>query len=199
MKLRPTFRLSTLLVGIALVAVSLTSWRKYEERKWNRSIDPFAEFVIKRHRPTTEANILVKLLRRNPFHTLWQEHEFESIFQSDTSYWLSQQIAWPHQTIELDNEQVHILRAADICNRRLIFVHVNKASQILDVKIVDGQIFFASHAFSVKTIFPQPVIQITSNDLNDSRAPPVIQELAFTKSTAKKIDQLRVKIVDHRD
>jgi hypothetical protein len=189
--------------ALCATGVAIWSWTVDQERirsveEWNRSIDPFVNFFTKRKHLTTEAQILTKLLRQNPNHLLWKEYEFEAIFKSDPMYWLSQNISWPHQTIELGQEQIQILRSSNICNRRLIFVYTDAAAKILEVKVVPGKNFFASHTFQVKTESPQPVITLVSTDLNDSLALPIVQELDFSKSSFHKIVPDRVKITDNR-
>ncbi len=178
-----TFCLSTLLLGIALVAVSLALWRHYEEQRWNDDVDQFEKLQNNLHQPVSEVDILVRLLRQNPWHSLWKEFEFAPIFSGDKfGLYGGFHISWPRQTIQLGEESVHVLTSQHPCNGRKLLVHTDADSRILDVQIVSDIYNIDTLKIQVVTLKPHPVIRLTCLERFSSDYQPFVQNLTFTKS-----------------
>lgn len=199
MNLRPTFRLSTLLLGIALVASGLTAWRWHLVLHWNSQVDQFANFATKYHQPKSEADILVNLMRQNPRHSLWKEFEYAPIFQGDRLGLLGGfHISWPQQTIQLGKEFVHVLTSQHPCNSRKLVVHTDAASRILDVQVVHGIAMNEPLELAITSLHPQPVIRLGCSKRYDTNAAPIVHDLTLAKSSAHGSEPATIKIINRQ-
>jgi hypothetical protein len=189
-----------MLLGIALIAASLTLWWKYEERRWHQLVDRFEKYATKFHEPANEGELLVNLMRCNPWHTLWREFEYAPVFRDDNSriFLGGFHISWPQQSVQLGEESVHVLTSQHPCNSRKLVVHTDSTGRILDVQSVDGIRSCDAMSLSVPTQSPQPVIRLSCTKRYSSNDPLVAYDLTMSKSTANRTDPTTIQIIDRK-
>lgn len=194
------FRLSTMLLGIALVAASLTVWRKYEERRWHQFVDRFEKYATKYHEPANEGELLVQMMRCNPWHSLWREFEYAPVFRDDNSriFLGGFHLSWPQQSVQLGQESVHVFTSHHPCNSRKLVVHTDSASRILDVQSVDGIRSCDTMSLSVTTQSHKTVIRLACTKRFVSTEPLVAYDLTLSKSAASRIDPTTIEIIDRK-
>jgi hypothetical protein len=198
-------------MSLCAVGIAIWSWNADQERlraaeqlqqiveKWNRAVDQFEKFQTKFHEPTSEVELLVRLMRQNPQHWLWQEFEYAPIFTGDKIVArFAPHLSWPQRSIQLGDESVHVLVSQHPCNSRKLIVHTDAASRILDVKVVPGIHMIEPMELTVRSLEPQPVVRVACWERYNSNDLPIVKDLAFTKSSAKNIDPLSIKLIDRQ-
>jgi hypothetical protein len=201
------YSLWTFFGAMLLIATGMAiwSWNADQERiriteTWNRCVDQFEKLQTKYHQPITEVEILVRLMRQNPQHSLWKEFEFTPVFSGEKFAGLfAPHLSWPQKTIQLGDESVHVLTSQHPCNSRKLVVHTDSASRILDFQVAHGIHMIESMELTVTSLKPHPVIRVACWDRYNSNDPPIVNNLKLTKSITKAIDPKSITIINRQE
>ena len=177
---------------------SIEEWNRVVEQ-WNHAVDHFEKFQTWFHQPSNEVDILVRLMRQNPQHSLWKEFEYAPIFNGKRESALGGfHLSWPQNTIHIGEESVHVLTSQHPCNSRKLVVHTDNANRILDYKVAAGINMYEQLELTVTSLQPQPVVRVACWKRDNSNDPPIVTDLTLTKSSARGIDPQSITIIDRQ-